>query len=115
MALKRILISAGHSTVEPKDPGATGNGFVEAQETLKMRDEVAKLLRTKILSAAAPIEVVEDGSDGINEPLRKAVGLAKRSEIAIEFHFNAAGSSKATGVEVLAKPNKKLLAQRIAT
>ena len=104
---KTILISAGHSTVPPKDSGAVGNGFVEANEALKLRDSTAALLRAK------GFIVTEDGVDGISEPLTKAVALARRASIAIEFHFNA-GPPKATGIEVLSKPNKKALAQKIA-
>ena len=105
--MKLILISAGHSTVAPVDPGAAGNGFVEAKEALKLRDATAAILREKGLS------VIEDGADGISEPLVKALVLARKADIAIEFHFNA-GPATATGIEVLCKPNKKALAQKLA-
>jgi N-acetylmuramoyl-L-alanine amidase len=104
---KLILVSAGHSTVPPVDPGAVGNGFVEAQEALRLRDATAKNLREKGES------VIEDGADGVNEPLKKALVLARKADIAVEFHFNA-GPPHAAGIEVLSKPSKKLLAQKIA-
>jgi N-acetylmuramoyl-L-alanine amidase len=103
----KILISAGHSTVPPKAPGATGNGYIEAIEALKLRDATADVLRGKGLT------VVEDGEDGISDPLTKAIALAKGCQVAIEYHFNA-GPTSATGIEVLCKPNKKALAQKIA-
>lgn len=104
---KTILVSAGHSTVPPRDSGAVGNGFVEAVEALKLRDGTSNILRAK------GITVIEDGDDGVNEPLRKALELARKAHIAVEFHFNA-GPVKATGIEVLSKLNKKPLAQKIA-
>lgn len=104
---KQILISAGHSTVPPKDSGAVGNGYIEAKEALRLRDRTAAKLR------AAGVTVVEDGADGISEPLTKAVALARQSHLAVEFHFNA-GPAAATGIEILCKPNKKALAQKLA-
>lgn len=106
---KKILISAGHCTVQGKnyDPGAVGNGFTEAREALRLRDAVAAKLRTK------GFDVIEDGSDGVSEPLTKAVALARTAQIAVEIHFNAASAS-ATGIEVLSKPNLKSLSQKLA-
>ncbi len=102
-----ILLSAGHTNNPHDDRGAAGNGFIEGVETVKVRDAVAALLRDRGLT------VIEDGSDGVNEPLKKAIALARTADTALEFHFNAA-SPQATGVEVLSKPNHRKLAQRIA-
>jgi len=104
---KGILVSAGHSTVPPKDSGAVGNGFVEAQEALKLRDAVAKILADK------KVEVVTDGKDGESHPLNKAIILARSARVAVEIHFNAGGKG-ATGIEVLAKAHNKPLAQKLA-
>lgn len=105
---KTILVSAGHSTVAPKDSGATGNGFVEADETLKVHDAVAKILRDK------KITVTTDGEDGESQPLKKAIALANKADIAVEFHFNSSGSNKASGIEVLCGSGQKSLAQKLA-
>lgn len=91
----------------PKDPGAVGNGFVEAKEALRLRDAVAANLRGR------GFNVIEDGADGISEPLTKAITLAKSADTAVEFHFNA-GPPKATGIEVLSKPKLKAISQMIA-
>lgn len=105
---KIVLVSAGHSTVPPRDPGATGNGYVEAVEAVKLRDSIATRLRAKGLI------VLEDGIDGESDPLKKAIQLARKAKVAIEFHFNGSDSLTATGIEVLAKKNNRVLAQRIA-
>ncbi len=103
-----ITISAGHSTVYPKDPGAVRKGATEAEIAVRMRDKVAKILRSDGLS------VLEDGADGVSQPLRKAIELAKRSTIAIEFHMNASRHRTAEGVECLSTRREKKLSQQIA-
>ena len=103
----KILISAGHTNNPASDRGAAGNGFIEGVETVKIRDTVASNLRSRGLT------VIEDGIDGVNDPLTKAIALAKTSDIAIEFHFNA-GPSGATGVEVLSKPNHRSFGRSLA-
>lgn len=106
---KLILVSAGHTNAKGGDQGAAGNGFVEGAEAVKVRDKVAAILRKRGFS------VLEDGADGVNDPLAKALVLARKVDVAIEIHFNSFEKTTATGVEVLAKPAKKALAQRIAS
>lgn len=104
---KKVLISAGHTNNPRDDRGAAGNGYIEGRETLRLRNQTAAVLR------ARGLEVLEDGADGVNDPLRKALRLIPGTDVAVEFHFNA-GPASATGIEVLAKKGKKALAQRIA-
>lgn len=104
---KTYLISAGHTNIKGMDRGAAGNGYIEGDEAVKLRDATATYLREK------GFQVSEDGFDGDNQPLTKAIALAKQAGIAIEFHFNA-GPPAATGIEVLAKPKLKGLAQKLA-
>lgn len=97
--MKTILVSAGHND---NDPGAVGNGYKESTLAVKMRDRVAKALR------GLGFTVLEDGEDGVNEPLNRAIQLCRQSDIAVEIHFNA-GQPTACGVEALAKlPLRKL-------
>lgn len=108
--MKTIIISAGHSN---SDAGAVSKDgkLREADLTLRLRNRVATLLR-----ADGTLRVLTDGSDGQNKPLRDAVQIVKANPraIAVEIHFNAAGSSLAKGVEVLAKPTQRELAQQLA-
>ena len=90
------------------DRGAAGSGYVEGVEATRLRDRVAELLRAKGLT------VTEDGADGVNDPLNRALALARAANRAIEFHFNSHSTPKASGVEVLAKPRHRLLAQAVA-
>jgi N-acetylmuramoyl-L-alanine amidase len=102
-----ILCSAGHTNIKGQDRGAAGNGFVEGDLTVELRDAVAAHLRELGES------VLEDGFDGENQPLKKALELARQASVAVEFHWNA-GPPTATGIEVLSKPKHKELAQTIA-
>ena len=108
--MKTIIISAGHSN---SDAGAVSKDgkLREADLTLRLRNRVATLLR-----ADGTLRVLTDGSDGQNKPLRDAVQIVKANPgaIAVEIHFNAAGSPLAKGVEVLAKPTQRELAQQLA-
>lgn len=109
--MKALLVSAGHSET---DPGAVNSkfGWKEADIAVQLRDKTAAHLR------AQGFTVSEDGADGVNEPLTRAIALAQKitaaGGVAVEFHLNAAASPAAGGIEVLSLPNHKQLAQSIA-
>jgi len=102
--IMKYLISAGHGG---PDPGACANGYKEAAITLNMREMVA----TRLLEMRHT--VFQDGGKGVNLPLPQAVAMIKGTDLAIELHCNA-GPATATGVEVIAPPALKPVAQRIA-
>jgi len=101
---KSILVSAGHGG---GDPGAVGHGYTEAAIALQLRDKVAAILRTQDCT------VFEDGADGVNDPLKKAIGIARTvtaaGGIAVEFHLNASTNPTVGGIECLSKPKPKLI------
>jgi len=101
----RFAITAGHSDAEP---GNTWGGHREADLMLQLRDIVAGKLR------ALGHEVIEDGRDKQNLPLREAIALVSKVDIAIELHTNASAERSASGVEVVAAQQHKQLAQRLA-
>lgn len=101
----KILVCAGHGG---NDPGNTWGGTTEAALMLELRHIVALKLRQ------AGHEVTEDGGRGVNLTLNDAIRLAHGHDVAIELHTNASANQTATGVEVIAAPKNKLLAQRIA-
>lgn len=101
----RFFISAGHGGT---DPGACANSRTEAAIALEMRDLVAaRLIEMRHT-------VLTDGGKGENLPLRQALTLVKGADLAVELHCNAAANAQATGVEVIAPPALKVVAQRIA-
>lgn len=101
-----ILISAGHSDT---DSGAYNPrlNLRESDLARKFRNAVAHYL------GEYGCPYVIDGTLETNAPLRDAIKLAAGKTLAVEFHFNAA-NGKARGIEVLANPRDKLIAQNIA-
>lgn len=102
---KIVTVTAGHSNT---DAGAVNNKVHEQVIATDARNIVAGYLQN------AGITVRMDGFGNDNKPLREAVKLVKGSDIAIELHCNASVNPSAKGVEVLANPQHKGLAQRIA-
>lgn len=91
-----IYLLAGHTVVNGKGTGAFGvNGFDEAVEALRLRDDLTAALRAK------GVKVVNEVNDS---PLAKVVAwlrsLVKAEDTVIEIHFNA-GPETASGVETL--------------
>lgn len=87
-----LFVSAGHSY---SDPGASGNGWTEADVVLDLRDRLYRELDSR------GIVLSTDGEKGENLPLRQAVQMAKEHEVAVELHCNAFRAKSATGVETL--------------
>ena len=104
---KIFTITAGHSNT---DPGAVSGKRKESDIAVDMRNMVAYYL----IEAGAT--VVTDGKAKDNKNLNEAIKLAKAksNDIDIEFHCNAAASSTAKGVELLADKKHKALCQKIA-
>lgn len=108
--MKKVFISAGHSNT---DPGAVGklNGqtYTEARIAMNLRDGIAVML------GRAGVPFATDGPPGTNHPLRDAVTAARACDgVRVEFHLNASANQSATGIEVLARSEHKVLAQSLA-
>lgn len=96
---KIIVLTAGHSNT---DPGAVNGSDREADIAQDIRNIVASILRDDY-----GLTVRTDGEGKGNLPLREAVKLIHGSDVAIEFHTNAAASKAATGIEALSTPKNK--------
>jgi N-acetylmuramoyl-L-alanine amidase len=96
---KIIVLTAGHSNT---DPGAVNGSDREADIAQDMRNITASILRNDY-----GLTVKTDGEGKGNLPLREAVKLIRGSDVAIEYHTNAAASKAATGVEALSTPKNK--------
>lgn len=96
---KIIVLTAGHSNT---DSGAVNGSDREADIAQDIRNIVASILRDDY-----GLTVRTDGEGKGNLPLREAVKLIRGSDVAIEFHTNAAASKAATGVEALSTPKNK--------
>ena len=100
-----ITVTAGHSNT---DPGAVNGKFKEADLAAKFRNAVALYLRE------AGIQYKTDGVGTTNQDLNSAIKLIKSSSVAVEFHMNAAASKQANGIETIALPKDKKLAQELS-
>ena len=100
-----VTVAAGHSNT---DPGTVNGKYKEAELVRNFRNAVAHYL----LSAGVVIKT--DGTGAINLPLNNAIALAKGASIAVEFHMNAATSKQANGIETIALPQSKVLAQKLS-
>ena len=100
-----VAVTAGHSN---KDPGAVNGKFKEAELVSQFRNAVAYYLRE------AGIQYKTDGVGILNQDLNAAIKLIKGSSVAVEFHMNAATSKQANGIETIALPKDKKLAQDLS-
>lgn len=100
-----VTVTAGHSNV---DPGAVSGKFKEAELVTNFRNAVAYYLKS------SGISIKTDGVGATNNPLASAIKLIKGSSVAVEFHLNAAGSGQANGIETIALPKDKKLAQDLS-
>lgn len=100
---RTVMISAGHSSATP---GAAANGYREADLVCEFRNLTSQAL------AKRGIRHLTDGEGMANLPLREAVDIARRADIAIEFHCNAAGPG-ASGVETLSRPEHYRLGESL--
>lgn len=98
-------ITAGHSNT---DPGAVNGKIKEADLVVNFRNAVTHYLRE------AGLQVKTDGTGTKNDPLSAAVKLITGSSVAVEFHMNAATSKQANGIETIALPKDKKLAQDLS-
>jgi len=90
-----IFISAGHNPNGIKqDPGAIGNGYYEADLAVEFRNLVVAFLKAK------KIEVITDKDDERLGTYLERIKTGNGS-VVLEFHFDAAASSSATGTTVL--------------
>ena len=90
-----VFISAGHNPKGIKvDPGAVANGFREADLAIEFRDLVIKeCLRLGL-------KVIQDKDDERLGAYLERIKTGSGS-VVIEFHFDAAASSSATGTTAL--------------
>ena len=100
-----VTVTAGHSN---KDPGAVNGKFKEAELVSQFRNAVAYYLRE------AGVQYKTDGVGTLNQDLNAAIKLIKGSSVAVEFHMNAAASKQANGIETIALPKDKKLAQDLS-
>ena len=93
--MRKLFLSAGHTNVVGKDRGATGNGYVEGDEAVRLRDLIVK--NYKLLGGDVTID---SNANALTQTINFFKNLLNPSSIVVDIHFNAATPS-ATGTETL--------------
>lgn len=113
--MRSVFLSAGHSTT---DPGAVGTTFDARGRQVPIKEaDIAVEVRNIVAFYLSQMKVrhTVDGTGTVNLPLDAAVRLAKKSQIAVEFHCNAATTRTAAGVETLSNDRDKALGAQLCT
>lgn len=95
--MRKIFISAGHSTDPAEDMGAYGNGCKEGVLAAELRT----LISTRLQNVHGVTAIVDGDDTVLSETLRKFKNLTSSDAIVIDIHFNASANEAATGTEVL--------------
>ena len=113
MTNKIITVTSGHSNTGKIDSGAvtTVNGKLikEADLAVKLRNAILYYLQQD-----KEITTRCDGYGQVNLELKEAIKLIKGSDVSLEVHFNSSTNKTANGVECIALPKDKVLAQKLS-
>lgn len=111
--MRKIFIGAGHSNKVGKDRGAAGNGYIEGELAVELRDLIVSKLKSLGISP-----IIDENSNILSETITKFKNITATNSIVLDIHWNAA-TPKATGTEVLIPSSftnfEKTLGEKIAT
>ena len=93
--MRKIFISAGHSNKPGKDQGAQGNGFIEGQLAVELRNLLVSELKSLGITPVGDAD-----SNVLKDSITFFKNLTAKDSIVLDIHWNA-GPPSATGVEVL--------------
>jgi N-acetylmuramoyl-L-alanine amidase len=111
--MRKVFIGAGHSNKVGKDRGAVGNGYIEGELAVELRDLIVSNLKKLGITP-----IIDENQNILSETIIKFKNLTSSNSIVLDIHWNAA-TPKATGTEVLIPSSytsfEKKLAGNIAT
>lgn len=90
---RKIIISAGHGGT---DPGALGNGYIERDLAIELRDLIVAELKTLGINP-----LVDDNRNALSQTLAWLRGKFGSRDVLIDIHWNAAANPEARGSEVI--------------
>lgn len=111
--MRKIFIGAGHSNKSGKDRGAAGNGYIEGELAVELRDLIVSKLKTLGITP-----IIDENTNVLSETITKFRNITSTNSIVLDIHWNAA-VPKATGTEVLIPSSftnfEKTLGEKLAT
>lgn len=106
---RKIFLSAGHGG---RDSGAVGNGYIERDLTIDLRNHIARELK-----ALGVVPSMDDDRNALSQTLSWLRGKVSDKDILLDLHWNAASNPEAKGSEVIipdvASPFEKELAKSL--
>jgi N-acetylmuramoyl-L-alanine amidase len=90
---RKLFISAGHGGL---DPGALGNGFVEATLTIALRRLLVAELQKLGIQA-----ITDPDNNALSQTLAWLRGKFGSKDILLDIHWNASTDNKANGSEII--------------
>lgn len=96
----RVAISAGHY---PEKQGAVWDGISEFDEAQIWQREICESLRQWAIAKAVDVVVHETQWGGLRQKVAEI--NSQSCDLAIEIHFNAGGTARTSGAEILIYPN----------
>ena len=90
---RKIFLSAGHGG---KDSGAVGNGYVERDLTIDLRNHIARELK-----ALGVVPSMDDDRNALAQTLSWLRGKVVNRDILLDLHWNAAANPEAKGSEII--------------
>lgn len=90
---RTLFISAGHGG---SDPGATGNGYVERELTIELRQLIVNELNKLGITPR-----IDDNRNALAQTLAWLRGKFKSKDILLDIHWNASHNTTARGAEII--------------
>jgi N-acetylmuramoyl-L-alanine amidase len=107
--MRKIFLSAGHSNKPGADRGAVGNGFIEGNLTVELRN----LIYNEFCNLGITAEL-DKNSNVLRDTIALFRDMTTEKCIVIDLHWNAA-TPQATGTEVLIPKNPSQFEQELAS
>jgi N-acetylmuramoyl-L-alanine amidase len=94
---RKIILSAGHGG---KDPGASGNNYIERDLAIELRDMVVAELQKEGIEP-----LTDSNTNALSQTLAWLRGKFSKRDILVDIHWNASANVEAKGSEVIVPDN----------
>jgi N-acetylmuramoyl-L-alanine amidase len=104
---RKIILSAGHGG---KDPGASGNNYIERDLAIELRDMVVAELQKEGIEP-----LTDSNTNALSQTLAWLRGKFSKRDILVDIHWNASANAEAKGSEVIVPDNASQFEQDLAS